>query len=130
MNRMKFLAVVAIMLLSVSVSWAKRTGKDIDVKTFKQKIAKKEIVLVDVRTAKEFAEGHIEGAMLVNFYGTNFERNITAISKKTPIYVYCRSGNRSGKAMQFLLKKGYKRVFNLVGGFKAWEEAKNGVVTE
>lgn len=130
MNRIKLVAFLVIMLLSTSVTVAKGTGKDIDVKSLKQKMSEKEIVLVDVRTAKEFAQGHIQGAMLVNFLGNGFKQNITALSKRKVICVYCRSGNRSGKAMQFLINKGYKKVYNLIGGIKAWEAAKNKVVNE
>jgi len=75
------------------------------------------IQLVDVREPSEFSTGYIAGAQLIPL-GTieaNFEAAIP--DKDAKIFVYCRSGNRSGKATSILQNLGYKNVTN-IGGIK------------
>ena len=79
--------------------------------------------LVDVRTPEEFAEGHIPGALNIDWKADDFIGNATAaLSKDRPVMVYCRSGKRSAAAAGKLSKVGFK-VLNLTGGFLGWEEA-------
>lgn len=78
--------------------------------------------LVDVRTTKEFSEGHIDHAMLIDVNQPDFmERAEKLLDKKRPVAIYCRSGRRSAHAARLLCKKGY-RVTNLLGGFIDWKE--------
>ena len=71
--------------------------------------------LIDVRTAEEYNEGHLDGAenipydVIVNPGVTE----IDSILKDTPIVVYCKSGNRSGQAYNSLKMAGYKNVYDL-----------------
>ncbi|NAX19421.1 MULTISPECIES: rhodanese-like domain-containing protein [unclassified Vibrio] len=67
-------------------------------------------LLVDVRTAAEFAVGHIEGAL--NYPLDTVSSAFSHIDKQQPIVVYCRSGNRSGQAMAYLLEQGFTQVHN------------------
>ena len=76
-------------------------------------------IVIDVRTAREFKAGHIEGA--VNIPYDEIEDGIKKLGKinsKTRILVYCRSGRRSGIALDTLTQEGYLRVTN-GGGFMA-----------
>jgi len=77
-------------------------------------------VLLDVRTDGEFASGHISGARQINFYDGDFQKQLEGLDKETPVYVYCRSGNRSGQAATMMKKMGFKAVYNLQGGIGAW----------
>ncbi len=72
-------------------------------------------VLIDTRTVSEFNSGHIDGAELIPY--DVIQNQIASIveSKDTPIYLYCRSGNRAGKAQKTLEKLGYTQVYNLGG---------------
>ncbi len=92
----------------------------LDVAQFEQKLTDPNVVLIDVRTPQEFAEGHIEGALNIDFYGDNFEREIHAINQSKTILVYCKSGNRSGKAASILAKNNFKNVYDLSGGISGW----------
>ena len=78
-------------------------------------------VLLDVRTHQEVAKGHIPNASIIDFYDIDFERKIALIQKDKAVYVYCKSGGRSAKAAEMLLALGQKKVYNLSGGFMAWE---------
>ena len=72
-------------------------------------------LLVDVRTEKEFTEGHMDGA--VNIEWDKTDELIAAIGEdqQREVVVYCRSGNRAGKAKALLEDKGYSNVFNATG---------------
>ncbi len=68
----------------------------------------------DVRTPEEFTAGHIDGA--INFpLQTMQAGSLPEADKSKPIYVYCRSGNRSAEATTILKAAGYQNVINLGG---------------
>lgn len=73
--------------------------------------------LVDVRTPEEFAGGHLENAKNIDFYNADFKSQLGKLNKKKPVYLYCRSGNRSGKATDTLQTLGFKTYYN-IGGFE------------
>ncbi len=81
------------------------------------------IQLVDVRTPEEYAAGHIDGARLIDYYDTDFAAQIAKLDKTKPVAVYCAAGGRSGSAAEQLIKMGYKQVYDLAGGMRAWRSA-------
>jgi len=87
---------------------------------FKTNIEKKSVQLIDVRTSKEFNEGHIKNAENIDFYDANFYTDIDKLNKDEPLYLYCRSGGRSGKAAAKLKELGFKEVYDLHGGIIDW----------
>ncbi len=86
--------------------------------------------LVDVRTPEEYAEGYIKGAVNINFKKRTFPDYINAIDKEKPVAVYCRSANRSGKAAIIMQSLGFKNIYDLDGGVKAWKSASKEFTTE
>ncbi len=94
--------------------------KNVDVKAFNEMVGKKGTVLIDVRTPDEFASGHIEGAKNMNLFDASFESEIQKLDKSKTYLLYCRSGNRSGKAMGKMKAAGIPRIYNLNGGVKSW----------
>lgn len=87
-------------------------------------------VVLDVRTSEEFAEGHLEGAIQLDYYETeSFAAALDAMDKTKTYYVYCRSGGRSSTAQNIMAEKGFKKVYNLDGGILAWRKAQLPVVT-
>jgi rhodanese-related sulfurtransferase len=79
------------------------------------------VVILDVRKADEFAEGHIKGAVLIDQFQSDFVEQAKAkLPKDKIIAVYCRSGRRSANAAGILADVGYKCV-NLKGGILAWK---------
>ena len=77
-------------------------------------------LLLDVRTDREFAMGHIRGAAQIDFYRNDFREELAKLDPNVPVYVYCRSGNRSGQAAKMMKSMGFKTVYNLEGGMGAW----------
>ena len=101
-----------------------------DVKEFAELTADPNVVILDVRKADEFAEGHIAGAMFIDQFQSDFMEQAKAkLPKDKTIAVYCRSGRRSANAAGKLADVGYKCV-NLKGGIIAWKEAGMLVTTD
>ena len=88
----------------------------------------KTIKLIDVRTKEEYDEGHIAGAVLLPVQELTSEAiEKKWIKKEDEILLYCRSGGRSGKALEIFQSLGYRNVKHLGGGILAWEEKKKSV---
>ena len=81
--------------------------------------------MLDVRTPEEWAEGVIEDAIKMNFFDEDFNAQLTQLDKNKPVYVYCKSGGRSGKTATQMEAMGFTAVYNLVGGIGAWDAAGN-----
>ena len=91
---------------------------------FEAAIADADVQLVDVRTAEEFAEKHIPGAVQFDVYDEAFVQNcVDSLDKARPIAIYCRSGKRGADASGKLAKAGFAQVMNLEGGILGWIEA-------
>jgi rhodanese-related sulfurtransferase len=102
-------------------------GKDtpgvtkLNVADFKSGIAQKGVQILDVRTAGEFGSGHIAKAKNLDFFqGSRFKSGLEGLKKDKPVYVYCRSGNRSGKAARMMAAMGFTEIYDLRGGYMAW----------
>ena len=80
---------------------------------------KKGIVILDVRTDKEFAQGHVPGAVHVPL--TDIGEKVKKLKKDKDIVVFCQNGNRSIWAIKRLMGMGYKNLYNLKGGYRAWK---------
>jgi phage shock protein E len=94
----------------------------IDAKEFFKVIAKEDIQLIDVRTPKEFKEGHLENAINIHLYDTDFESRINQLKKSKPVYVYCKAGGRSAEAVEILKEQGFKTIVELKEGTESWIE--------
>ena len=104
--------------------------ENIEVKEFAELINDSNVVILDVRKADEYAEGHIKGAILIDQFQNDFvEQAKSKLPKDKTIAIYCRSGRRSANAASKLADIGYKCV-NLKGGILAWKEAKMPVISE
>ena len=86
------------------------------------------VVVVDVRTPAEFAEGHLARAELVDANAADFRDQIAKLDRSATYLVYCHSGNRSGRATGIMAELGFVRVYNLDGGILAWQGAGAPVV--
>ncbi|MCK5401217.1 MAG: rhodanese-like domain-containing protein [Flavobacteriaceae bacterium] len=94
----------------------------VDVVTFNKGLSNNEVQLVDVRTPDEFKEGHIENAVLIDYKSDDFRTKAQELDVDKPLYLYCRSGKRSGMASIILKELGFKEIVDLEGGYLAWKE--------
>lgn len=97
--------------------------KNVDAGLFKQLTSKGDVVVIDVRTPGEYAQGHLENSTLINFMDKNFEAQIAQLDKGATTLVYCHSGRRSAGAMKKMKSAGFTEVYNLTGGIGAWTAA-------
>lgn len=127
---MKKIITCLLAALGLTSACGQQSYEDADVAGFEELIANPDVVLLDVRTAEEFAEGHIEGAVNIDQAQDDFVQKVKAaiLADKT-LAVYCRSGRRSANAASKLAKEGYRCV-NLKGGIIAWKENGRPVTTD
>ncbi|OGS72172.1 MAG: hypothetical protein A3F91_03000 [Flavobacteria bacterium RIFCSPLOWO2_12_FULL_35_11] len=93
---------------------------------FKEKSVNQTII--DIRTPQEFSEGHIEGAININYFDDNFLDQIAKYDKNQPIFIYCRSGNRTESASKKAVDFGFKEIYDLEGGILYWIKNNNDIV--
>ena len=86
------------------------------------------IAILDVRTAKEFVDGHLAGAVNIDVNLADFTQKIDELDRSKTYIVYCRSGRRSSKAVGIMAAKGFKNLYNVSDGFVGWN--KNGLPFE
>ena len=79
-------------------------------------------IVLDVRTPVEFKNGHIAGAININIFDTAFQKKVQKLDKEKNIYIYCQSGRRSTRALDFLKSVGYEQLYELNGGISEWEK--------
>jgi phage shock protein E len=118
----KVIVLIASVLLLAGCSSSTSTN-DLSVSEFSNKVAETGVITLDVRTPGEFNEGHIEGALLVDFQSGNFENEIASLDKSKTYAVYCRSGSRSGQAVRVMSEAGFTNIYNLNGGVIDWANA-------
>jgi len=70
--------------------------------------------IIDVRTPEEWASGHLEGAVRIGIADADFAQQIDTLDKSADYYIYCRSGNRAGQAIDYMKSAGF--TGNLVNG--------------
>jgi rhodanese-related sulfurtransferase len=82
-------------------------------------------VVLDVRTPREFAAGHLPGAVNIDVNGPDFEKKVKTLDPHKTYLVHCGAGVRSAKACEKMSQLQFGELYNLAGGFKAWEKAGN-----
>ena len=80
-----------------------------------------EFVIIDVRTPEEFSEGHIENAINIDFYSETFQDELDILDKNKTYLIYCRSGSRSGSALDIMEALNFREVYNITGGIIQWK---------
>lgn len=101
--------------------------KNVGVEEFDKLRADKNNVILDVRTAKEFAAGHIPGAINLDWNSGDFAKAVATLDKNKTYLVHCAAGGRSAKACEKMGQLQFKNAINLEGGFKEWEKAGKAV---
>jgi len=95
-------------------------NKDLSVEEFNVLMDSKQGVIIDVRTADEYQEGHLEGAVNIDYYGEDFGQKLDRLNKEDVYFVYCGSGGRSSSTLELMVEKRFKEVYNMEGGFNDW----------
>ena len=116
-----FFSICCTLLLTSAVFAQSEKHQVIDKTAFQNALKQKNIQLVDVRRPEEFEAGKIGDAQNINVLEPEtFLEEINKLNKEQPVYIYCRSGNRSNKAALLMLAEGFTKVYDLEGGYLNW----------
>lgn len=125
--RMKKVNLLIILLVLLSAcQQTKSEVTTLDITKFDPDTAKKGI-LIDVRTPEEYAEGHLPNAINIDVEDDSFAEQMDEIKKSKNVYLYCKTGKRSARAVVIADTLGFKNIYNLDGGFIGWKEAGKAV---
>ncbi len=120
------LLAAAVVLRAADTTKPSPTGfSSIGVQEFEKLRADKKTVVLDVRTPREYAAGHIPGATNIDVNAPDFDKKVKALDTNTTYLVHCAAGVRSARACDKLSKQNFGHLYNLDGGFRAWEKAGN-----
>jgi len=79
-----------------------------------------DFAVIDVRTPGEFAQGHLDGAKLIDYRAPGFRKQVAELDRKKTYLIYCRTGNRSTGALGIMKELGFGNVYHLDGGIEQW----------
>jgi rhodanese-related sulfurtransferase len=127
MKKLLFLLLLAAASLTSCQSQNQTASENevvLSVEKYQAKLAEMEgVQLLDVRTPKEYEDGHIEGAVNIDYFDESFLSQVEQrFDKDQPVMLYCRSGNRSAKATAIMKEAGFKEIYDLKGGFMQWSK--------
>lgn len=131
-SKITTLLILTLLLFSCKNKQSDKTATDfgeinsITALEFSEKL--NENLLVDIRTPGEFAQGYIENAININYYQRGFIEQFSQFDTSKPIFIYCRSGNRTSSAAKKLSNAGFKEVYELNGGIINWYRNKLKIV--
>lgn len=77
-------------------------------------------VILDIRTPGEYQSGHLQNAVMIDYYSKSFADEIGRLDKEKSYLVYCRSGNRSARSMDLFKKLQFQKIYHLSSGINSW----------
>lgn len=119
---MRVIFFIMMMVLGFTNCSSQEKIKSITTIELKTLLEQEEIQLLDVRSPKEIQQGFIKTAKFANYFDEDFyEQASKQLDKNKVVYLYCRSGNRSGKSAKILQNNGFN-VCNVLGGYNQWKK--------
>jgi phage shock protein E len=120
MKKIYFLLILVLVFASCQ---AQENGKKlVSPEVFQSKVESGNVQLIDVRTPKEFKQGHLKNAKNMHLYDQDFGSQIDKLDKKETVYVYCKAGGRSAEAVEIMQNHGFENIVELDGGTDSWTE--------
>ena len=119
----KLIAVLFASTLVLTSCGSSSNAVDLNPTDFQAKAQEAGVILLDVRTAGEYAAGHIEGALNIDVEGMTFESEIKQLDNSKTYAIYCQSGRRSRIAAETMTNAGFTNLFNLDQGIGSWQLA-------
>jgi len=118
-------AFVVVLTLVIKAEYEHQSGRanQIDPTAAIRLMNNDDAVVLDVREAADFNNGHIKNAKNIPLSSLKSQLDSLVKDKNKPVLAYCRSGNVSGKASRILKSSGFSNVHNLAGGILSWQEA-------
>ena len=118
-------AFIVVLTLVIKAEYEHQSGKanQLDPTAAIRLMNNDDTVILDVREATDFNNGHIKNAKNIPLTSLKSQLDSLVKDKNRPVLAYCRSGNVSGKACRILKNSGFSNVHNLAGGILNWQEA-------
>jgi len=116
----KIIFIIALIVSTFSYGFS-QTVINVDALKFNELIKPGNGIVLDVRTPQEYSRGHIANSTLISISDRDFTNKASMLQKDKPIYIYCLSGSRSRVAADYLVKNGFKQVYNLQSGIIDWQ---------
>jgi len=117
--------VFLVVVIGAAAAWgdvARDVGPKEAQALIRENAGKRDFVVLDVRTPGEFAQGHLEGAVLVDYRSPGFREEVAGLDKTKTYLVYCRTGNRSASALGIMRELGFRSHYHLERGIVRWLE--------
>lgn len=122
---MNWKTLILPLLLLLSACGNSQETSVLEATAFSSKIAETpEAIVLDVRTPEEYAEGHIDRAVNIDWNSDAFDAEVQQLDKEQPVFVYCLAGGRSTAAVEQMRKLGFRNIYELKGGMLQWRAAK------
>lgn len=122
---MRFILISCVFLLVSCKAWQHSKHFDyteLNCTDFENKInSDNNYILIDVRTPKEYRNGHMKNAVNVSYFHSWFTDSIQKLDHSKTIYMYCQTQHRSPLASRKMKKMGFQKIIDLKGGFMKWE---------
>jgi rhodanese-related sulfurtransferase len=81
-----------------------------------------DFLIIDVRTPEEYKAGHLKGAVNINLNSETFKEDIAKLDKSKTYLIYCRSGNRSSRAISIMRRLEFACIYHMANGIIEWDE--------
>lgn len=130
MNLLRTIVCICVLVISACAVHAQQTRSELySPERFWQEYTTEDTaIMLDLRTPDEFAKGHIEGAINVDFYHNSFDKTVDTLKRDIPVYIYGSRGYRSYQAARVFGDKRFEEVYDLSGGFNRWVSEQMPVV--
>ena len=106
---------------------ARPAVKQIDLQQFDQMRTQKDTVVLDVRTAQEYKQGHVPGSVNIDINDPQFHKKVDELDKSKTYLLHCARGVRSARAAKMMSPMGFDHLFDFHGGFEEWKKSGKSV---
>ena len=79
-----------------------------------------DFAILDIRTPGEFQSGHLQSAILIDFYSQTFADQLSRLDKGKKFLIYCRTGNRSARSLEIFKKLKFQKIYHMANGISTW----------
>jgi len=124
-SKMKFKTILFVAVLSLAfLSCKEQEPRGITVVSTEEMdtlLALENVQFIDVRSKEEYDKGNLPNSQNIDFNSPTFEDDIVKLDKDKPVILYCQRGGRSAKCAEKMQEAGFKKIYDLKGGFSKWQ---------
>ena len=120
----KIALVLSLCLVFVALSCKKNVEGEIKVvspEEMQTLLTLDNVQFIDVRTPAEYNSGYIASAQNIDFMSPTFDDDIKTLDREKPVLLYCQKGGRSAKCAEKMIDLGFKKIYDMQGGFSKWK---------